>query len=344
MLTTLYPSPATPLTLAGGKWESDAFPAPAYEWFQLQCRVKVDGPAYWAAIFTDAEGHDLVSDHYDGIDAGGGWQEIVSCFRSRPPAVSARIRFHLNGGKTLAVSQAAVAPVTREEVAAWADALRTGLEPFPSLVGSRRITNLPDTQRILRSGGRLRLVMLGDSIMNDIGNSPWDVLVERYHPGVHIEAATSVGASKGYAYYKQNDRVRACVLQYEPDLVMICMRSHPGDFDSLRDVIHQIRAGGVHDILLLSDPFGGDGDPRQNPGSQPPAAKVAGQTALRAIAHEMDAEFLNLQSLWMSYIAATRHPYPFFMRDLHHANLRGRQVIARVLEDCFAGIKAEVVP
>ena len=55
-----------------------------------------------------------------------------------------------------------------------------------------RWERLPRTKERLLGGGTLRVVMLGDSIVNDTSRSCWNLLVERRHPTCWIEKVASV--------------------------------------------------------------------------------------------------------------------------------------------------------
>ena len=53
-------------------------------------------------------------------------------------------------------------------------------------------SRLPNTFAALKQAQTLRVVLLGDTIMNDIGNSPLDILIEQDYPGARLEIVTSV--------------------------------------------------------------------------------------------------------------------------------------------------------
>ena len=58
--------------------------------------------------------------------------------------------------------------------------------------------------------------------------------------------------------------------------------------------------------------------------------------AVEKLAVEERVEFLPLRRLWNEYLAAQQHDVTWFMRDVTHANVRGAQVVARLLESYFA--------
>ena len=84
-----------------------------------------------------------------------------------------------------------------------------------------RWNNLPRTKRRLVEGGTLRMVMLGDSIVNDTSRSCWNLLLEKSFAKCKVEKITSVRGSTGCWWYKEPGRVQKYVLDHEPDLVII---------------------------------------------------------------------------------------------------------------------------
>ena len=60
------------------------------------------------------------------------------------------------------------------------------------------------------------------------------------------------------------------------------------------------------------------------------------RTRLAALAADEGCGFLDLDGAWGAYLLATDRPYAWFMRDEVHANARGAQLLARVLERFFA--------
>ena len=100
------------------------------------------------------------------------------------------------------------------------------------------LNHLPQTRERLTEGGTLRVVMLGDSIVNDTSRSCWNLLLERDFPNCRIEKITSVRGSTGCWWYKEPGRVQKFVLDHKPNLVIIGGISQRGDIDSIREVIN----------------------------------------------------------------------------------------------------------
>ena len=219
---------------------------------------------------------------------------------------------------------------TLEEI----DRIYASMPPVSYVAPADHLRWLPRTVRVLRQGGTLRVVMLGDSIINDTSRSSWELLVERDYPKVHIVKITSVRGGTGCQWYKEPGRVHRFVLDFAPDLVIIGGISQGETVDSIRDVLQQIRSRSKTDILLMTGPFGGI-DPRQRASWEATRAKPYG-TELRKLAEQSNAGFLDLQAVWGKYVADSGQEVKWFMRDVVHANAKGEQILGRILEHFFS--------
>ena len=194
-----------------------------------------------------------------------------------------------------------------------------------------RWAKLPRTRQRLIEGGTLRFVMLGDSIVNDTSRSCWNLIVERRHPRCSIEKVTSVRGSTGCWWYREPGRVQKFVLDHDPDLVIIGGISHRGDIDAIREVVRQIREQAQPDILLMTGAFGSV-DPREegflNAGG---VHSTPYNAALKELADEIGAAFLDMETAWGRYIRESDRPLDTFKRDIVHANGQGEQIVGHIL-------------
>ena len=229
------------ISLAEGFWESAPIPVTPYQYYKVTFHSKAEGRGYWAAINYDADGKALDADHHWGVDPSEDWLETTYCTRAKADAASIRFRFQPREEKRLTVDDVKVETVSREDVAKWADEVYATIPPVNIQPPENRWQFLPRTMQKLREGGTIRVVMLGDSIMNDTGNSPFDVLLERLYPRAHIEVITSVRGGTGTSYYKGENLVKQYVLDYNPDFLIIGGISN-GRAEATRSVIQQVRA------------------------------------------------------------------------------------------------------
>ncbi len=196
-----------------------------------------------------------------------------------------------------------------------------------------RWKNLPRTAGILhKHKAELRIIMLGDSIVNDTSRSSWELLLQRRCPDVKITRISVVRGSTGCWWYREPRRVQRYVLAHRPDLLIIGGISQRDDTASIRDVLHQVRAASPCDVILMSGAFGGM-DPRDDKQWRfdiDPKGKDYRARLMRLAAKEQGA-FLDLTAIWGRYIRESGKDLSWFKRDRIHANERGEQILGRVL-------------
>lgn len=198
---------------------------------------------------------------------------------------------------------------------------------------SDRWQYLPQTKQHLTEGERLRVVMLGDSIVNDTSRSCWNLLLEQHYPECRIIKITSVRGSTGCWWYKEPGRVQKFVLDHDPNLVIIGGISQRGNISSIRDVIRQIRRASETDILLMTGAFGRV-DPRdetQWKRMSDPNHYSDYRKDIENLAHETKTAFLDMEAAWGRYIRECGKDLDWFKRDSIHANERGEQILGHIL-------------
>jgi len=197
-------------------------------------------------------------------------------------------------------------------------------------------THLQRTRRILTEGGRLRLLAMGDSIVNDTMRSGWVAKLSEAYPKADIQATVYVRGGGGCQHYKEEGRIAKHVIPRQPDLVFLGGISQR-DTESIRQVIHQLRSALPDvEILLTSGTFGTT-DPR----SPEELAKAShsgtgayGQS-LKKLAAEERCAYLDITTPWAEYIRiASVHPHIFY-RDRVHANEYGEQILSQILMAFF---------
>ncbi len=196
-----------------------------------------------------------------------------------------------------------------------------------------RWANLPKTKKALESGGKLTVVMLGDSIVNDTSRSGWEKLLQRDFPNTKITKVTSVRGSTGCWWYKDDNRVEPCVLEHDPDLLIIGGISQRNDIEAIREVIKQVRNRSGAEVLLMTGAFG-TVDPRDPKQWQYEIDTTTDnyRASLQKLAKEMNCGFLDMRAAWGKYICESGKELDWFHRDPVHANDRGEQIIGRILK------------
>ncbi len=320
-----------------GWWASPRFNVEPLAYYRLQFQSMVEGKAFWGVVFYDDQGKLLDADHYSSIDPSQTWQAGDFRFRARLRAKTAQLRFQAIDAPVY-IDEVQVTAASRPEVAKWADQLYRAEKPLMLDDAPRAGKNLARSLQKLRSGQTLRIVMLGDSIVADTGNSAFDVLLERAYPGARVEVITAVRSGTGCQYYQDENRVKPYVLDFQPDLVIIGGVSHQFDPQPVESVVKQIRAASDAEILLLSDAvtpawlmarnFRGSS---KLPEAEATARIEGYRPALARIAEQQQAAYFDMRPLWDDYTASTRKHPLWLYRDVVHANARGKQLLARML-------------
>lgn len=191
---------------------------------------------------------------------------------------------------------------------------------------------LPRTHRVLTQGGTLRILAMGDSIVNDTMRSGWVAKLQEAYPKAQITATVYVRGGGGCQHYKQENRVAKQVVVRRPDLVLIGGISQQ-DIASIGEVTDQLRAGLPEvEFLLFTGAFGRT-DPRDAEALAEARHSGSGEygKALKRLAAEQRCAYLDMTTPWSQYIVSSgQHPHHFY-RDAVHANEYGEQILSRIV-------------
>jgi lysophospholipase L1-like esterase len=195
---------------------------------------------------------------------------------------------------------------------------------------------LERTHEKLVHGGDLRLLALGDSIVNDTMRSGWVAKLGEAYPKVKITATVYVRGGGGCQHYREDGRLAKYVIPRRPDLVFIGGISQK-DIPSIREVIQQLRKALPEVEILLATGAFGTADPRDP--KELAAASHSGTgpygAALKALAEEQRCAYLNMTRPWAEYLVSAKvHPHLFY-RDAVHANEYGEQILSKILISFF---------
>lgn len=195
-----------------------------------------------------------------------------------------------------------------------------------------RLSQLKQTRNKIVTGGKLRVVMLGDSIVNDTSRSQWHLLLQEKYPSCEITKITSVRGSTGCWWYQDNQRVQVYVTDQNPDLVIIGGISHRNDIDAIQNVIKQIRKQSDAEILLMTGTFGRI-DPKNDQQWQYAIdqTKTPYRYQLQQLAQQQNCGFLDIRADWGKSILSSGKDVKWFQRDPVHANAKGEQILGRIL-------------
>lgn len=334
----LLQSNSPTIEFSGQRLESPVFSVESLRYYQLDLVLSSPEKLLWGVIFYDADSTVLLADVYSSVDGSDTLRLATFFFQSKINAKQAQLWLVARDGQPVAVSKVKITSATTKAVKGWADSVYASIPTVDYTPKENRFKLLPNVISTLQSGKKVRIVMLGNSIINDTGNSAWDVLVENQYPGSNLEVVTSVRGGTGCQYYQENDRVDTFVVQYQPDLLIIGGISHGNDTAAIHRVIRQVREKmqTPPEILVMSGPVGRQGDPRSNPAFTIPPQPSDFRLQLRQMATDARVAYFDMKSVWGEYINHAGKDYDYFLRDPVHANARGRQVLARILAIYFS--------
>ncbi len=318
--------------------KSEKFLVEELTYHRLKFAGKSSAKALWAMVFFDALQRPLLADVYSSFDASADLQTNTFYFQSKANAVTAECWFRpMQDSVPIVLQSVSISAIDDgREVVRWADSIYQEIPEIQTEVSTLDLERFcPQFLEALRTAKRTRVVMLGNSIINDIGNSGWEVLLEDKYPGAKIEVITSVRGGTGCWYYQNNNQVDTFVLQYNPDLLIIGGISQREDTAAIRNVINQVRTETDCEILLFTGPVGKQGDPRSNRNFAIPPQGDDYRIKLASLAKDLELGFVDMQTDWGRYITASQQTYDFFLRDPVHANARGRQILARLMVRYF---------
>ncbi|MFA6292921.1 MAG: SGNH/GDSL hydrolase family protein [Victivallales bacterium] len=309
-----------------------------FEFYLLSFDAKAPEDCHWGVFFHDGEGKMIVADVYSSIYAGTDKQHYEQIVYGRENA--AGLHPFVQSLKGVEIWDMQIRGISAEEAAEWCDRLFRTLPLLSYTPPASRLKLLPKTLSAMKSGSPLRIVMLGDSIINDTFNSNFQSLMLRLYPKTGMKFICSVRGGTTCWYYQEPEQFKSYVADLKPDLLVIGGISHRGDIAAIRNVIEMARKEIGCEILLISGPLGEDWRKRDDvrPGNELPVQVWIPDPFVekqKALAAEMRVEFLDMATVWHNYLGISQKPWQWFHRDRVHGNDRGKQVAGRIIEAYF---------
>lgn len=320
-----------------GVWATSRQRVGPFEYYRIRCEVRSEAPVLNAFQFFDGQGRELVSDDYCVFEPAPRWTPRERFTQVREDAAGMRFVVR-DGDRERRVREVSVTPATAADVLAWSDQLYATLPPVECRLRRDRWRHFELTRQRLRAGQGLRLLVLGDSIANDISNSQFHLLVERAYPGSTVTLLRSMRAARGCRLFQH--RVNRLIVAKQPDLVVIAGISHRCDADAVARVVAETRrrTGRPVEFLVTTSTLCDirrinwrTRRRRQSGNGMAQAAERRFHDDLFARRDDLGIEVLDLRTLWEDYLAGCARPREWFQRDGLHANARGKQVLGRIL-------------
>ena len=347
----------------GGKLVSPRVSIPdAGAYYKLSFTASAPARAYEAVEFYNINA-DLVADNYDVIYPGGTnrYERIVFAHHKVHGAVGGvRVVFQSKAG--CSVSDVRLEPATADEAAAWCDKVYAKLPPVET-VGGQGLP--PRTLDALKTGKPWRILMLGDSIMQDTFHSQFHALVKRAYPKSDITWLLSVRGSTGCWYYRIPENFAKCVAAYKPDCVIVGgisnWKTASDDYPvqgnaAIFEVGEKIRAMGAELIVVTPTLSVDTRRPKETPAMTPvprmafdavktanalarttggPSLSVADLKALKDGCAERGWGFVDAFTPAYRWLCESGLPYQFYSRDDVHSGELGKQIIGRIMLEYF---------
>ena len=305
---------------------------------------------YWWVDFFDKDGNPLPDINSAFYPSEQPMVQDAVLFAT-PEAVTATIAFVFKSGIT--VRDVQLKKITREYAAEWCDKLFATLPKADFPVPHDAFDLLPKTKAALNNGSLWRIVMLGDSIVNDTWCSNFQALVMRDFPRANLDFHISMRGCTGAWFYCEKNNFSEYVARYKPDLVMIGGISNPGENENvtdpeipLRSLILQCRELGAEVVVMSPPP-----SKKWRKGVEPEMwsenwLHPDGSTPLRSD-FERKATAVTQTAFWdittvpCNILSTCPQESSWFSRDRTHNNDRGKQLIGRTLAACFRAAKEE---
>jgi len=325
----------------GGRLQSPVFALnksddqPGY--YRLKFKAMSVDHCYWWLDYFDQYGRmlpDCNSAVYPGPDCRD-YDEVVYA-----PGAARNMQLAFVSTGKVEARDVRLTTATAEEAARWCDEVYKKSPPLKFSAPRDSMKLLPKTAAVLKNGTPWKVVMLGDSIVNDTFNSNFQSLLQRLYPKANVRFICSVRGSTGCWYYQEPEHFKSYIADFKPDLLMIGGISHKEDIDAIRNVIERTRKDIGCEIVLMSGPLHDDWrkyDAERLDAELPSQAWTPDPFVekQRQLSEKLSVAFLDMATIWHNYLGASHKPWQWFHRDRIHGNDRGKQIAGRILETYF---------
>ncbi len=266
-----------------------------------------------------------------------------------------------NGDRCLLeVANVKIETATVEDAIAYSDRIYAELPPLTFTPQENAMKDLPRTLDALKTGKPWRVVMLGDSIMQDTFNSQFHALIKRAYPKSNVEWILSMRGGTGCWHYILVDNFYSYIVDHRPDLLIIGGISNfakptrkdvgPTGADAMVRVAKVARERLGCEVLIVNNALAVDIRPFADP-ANPSAAlpKKPFDPSQYELAEGMKDGYGELKELtaqnnipWWdafvpcySWLYGSGLPLGYYSRDRVHSSELGKQIIGHVMLSYF---------
>ena len=309
-------------------------------------------PDCYDTMYPGDEAH-----HYERVLYA--WDEVdtIELFFQKPWAMKQK-----NGDTcTLNVSNVRIETATWEDAVAYGEATYAKLPPLAFRPEGDWTAKLPRTMDALRTGKPWRVVMLGDSIVQDTFHSQFHAFVKREFPRSDVEWILSMRGGTGCWHYILAENFYPYVVDHKPDLLIIGGISNgkvhddtkgrdvgPTGPDAMVRVARLARERLGCEVLIVNNPLSVDlrmCDPDDAAAPLPKQGFSVAQyehlrnryefEQLRHMCAGAKIAWWDAFTPCYTWLFGSGLPFQYYSRDSVHSGELGKQIIGHVMLEYF---------
>ena len=339
----------------GGRIESPKFEldkAPEENaWYEFSFQAKSSVEGFWWVDVFDAKGAPL-PDMNSRLYVSDDWRPYKVVVSMQCGTKQAQLAFVTTKG--VSVRDVSFRRISVKAAADWCRELYRTLPQVDLSVPADAWDRLPRAKKLLTEGKPIRILLLGDSNVNDTWCGNVAALICEKFPNARLNL--SVRGSTGCWYYREPEHFAEYVLRYKPDLLLFGGAAS-GRFDAdfsraeedLTAVVDLARKNGIEICIMSPAP---SYEFRKTPEDaswdenfvharyEDWAKKVVHIQPMRRdfqrkVVAKRGVAYFDLTTATCDAILRSRKPLDWFKRDIAHNDDRGKQLIAQRLAAYF---------
>lgn len=321
------------LEVQDGMWRSPKIKVKPLAFYRVRISSKSAGEGYWGLLSYDKTDTEIPASPYSEIPASETWVENDAVVLVPENAVYSRVLLWPRK-KPVRADDIVVEKVTRKEALKIADEIYRDVPSVEADYAETTQAGLQNVKKTLKQGGNLKILLLGDSVGNDMGNSNFQLLLERRYPETRITLLNKVGSGARAKNFLKDDKIDDMLEKHDPDLVMFGgISSGKKDIPDIRKLAKRVKARGDTEYLaftgtMLMPRYWKNIDRSR-------AHQKSYREALKKAGREIGFAVCDLGGAWEDYAMKCGKPVAYFRRDHHHANERGKQVFGHLMAEYF---------
>ena len=312
-----------------GMWRSPKISVEPLSFYRVKLEAKTGANCYWGLLSYDDKDVEIPASPYCQVPASDDWQTNGSAVLIPEDAIYSRVLLWPMKSPLLA-DNVVVEKLTRKEALGVMDSIYQEIPKVDPAFADKTQTGLSNTAKALKQDGELTIMLIGDSVANDMGNSNFHLLLEQKYPKARVTLLNKVGSGASAKSFLENDKIDAMLEEHDPDLVMFGgMSNRENDVPDIKKLARRVQARGGTDFLAFTGTMLMPRYWTNIEGSQ--THRKPYREALKGAGGEIGFAVCDLGGAWEEYVKDAGKPVEFFRRDGHHANEYGKQAYGRLM-------------